>query len=72
VTETVIPAGNNPYGAKWLDLLMPVIGGRERNEADWRTLLDGAGFRRRRRRTGMPGVDCASFVRGVVRVAARR
>jgi hypothetical protein len=70
VTETVIRAGNDPYGAKWLDLLMPVIVGRERNEADWRTLLDGAGFRRRR--TGMPGVDCASFVRGVVRVAARR
>jgi hypothetical protein len=43
-TESVIPAGNDPHGAKWLDLLMLVLGGRERNEADWRALLEGAGF----------------------------
>jgi hypothetical protein len=43
-TETVIPPGNDPNGAKWLDLLMLVIGGRERTEPEWRTLLDGAGF----------------------------
>jgi O-methyltransferase domain/Dimerisation domain len=44
VTENVIPPGNDPHGGKWLDLLMLVIGGRERNEADWRALLEGAGF----------------------------
>ena len=43
-TESVIPAGNEPHGAKWLDLLMLVLGGRERNEADWHALLEGAGF----------------------------
>ena len=44
VTETVIPPGNEPQGAKWLDLLMLVLGGRERTEPDWRPLLEGAGF----------------------------
>ena len=43
-TESVIPSGNDPHGAKWLDLLMLVLGGRERNEAEWRALLEGAGF----------------------------
>jgi len=43
-TESVIPSGNDPNGGKWLDLLMLVIGGRERTEPEWRTLLDGAGF----------------------------
>jgi hypothetical protein len=45
ITESVIPDGNEPNGAKWLDLLMLVIaGGRERAEPEWRALLDGAGF----------------------------
>jgi hypothetical protein len=43
-TESVIPPGNDPNGGKWLDLLMLVIGGRERNEQEWRALLEGAGF----------------------------
>ena len=43
-TESVIPAGNDPHGAKWLDLLMLILGGRERNEAEWRALLEDAGF----------------------------
>ena len=42
--ESVIPAGNEPQGSKWLDLLMLVLGGRERTEADWRELVGGAGF----------------------------
>jgi hypothetical protein len=45
VIEAVITSGNEPQGTKWLDLLMLVIGGRERTEPEWRTLLDGAGFR---------------------------
>ncbi len=45
VIETVLQPGNEPNGAKWLDLLMlAVFGGRERDEAQWRALLEGAGF----------------------------
>jgi DNA-binding transcriptional ArsR family regulator len=42
--ESVIAAGNEPQGSKWLDLLMLVIGGRERTEPEWRELIGGAGF----------------------------
>jgi hypothetical protein len=45
LVESVIPPGNDPHGAKWLDLLMLVLGGRERTEPEWRTLLEGTGFR---------------------------
>jgi O-methyltransferase domain/Dimerisation domain len=44
VLESVLQPGNDPHGAKWLDLLMLVLGGRERTEPEWRTLLEGAGF----------------------------
>jgi hypothetical protein len=39
IADTVIAPGNDPNGAKWLDLLMLALGGRERNEAQWRELL---------------------------------
>jgi hypothetical protein len=43
--EAVIQPGNDPSGAKWLDLLMLVIaGGRERTEEQWRALLGSAGW----------------------------
>jgi hypothetical protein len=43
--EGVIEPGNDPDGAKWLDLLMlALFAGRERTEAQWRTLLRDAGF----------------------------
>lgn len=46
INESVIEQGNDPQGAKWLDLLMLVLaGGRERDEQQWRSLLEGAGFR---------------------------
>ncbi|MGH3092009.1 MAG: methyltransferase [Gaiellaceae bacterium] len=45
VLEAVVPPGNEPHGAKWLDLLMlALFGARERDEAQWRALLSGAGF----------------------------
>jgi O-methyltransferase domain len=45
ITESVIQPGNDPDGAKWLDLLMHVLaGGRERTEPEWRALLEGAGL----------------------------
>jgi hypothetical protein len=41
INESVIRPGNDADGAKWLDLLMLVLaGGRERDEAQWRTLLE--------------------------------
>ena len=44
VIETVLPPGNDPNGAKWLDLLMlGLLGGRERTDAEWRALIEGAG-----------------------------
>ena len=43
--ESVIQPGNDPDGSKWLDLLMlALFGGRERDEAQWRELIEGAGF----------------------------
>ena len=45
VIDAVVPPGNDPHGAKWLDLLMlGLFSGRERDEAQWRTLLAAAGF----------------------------
>jgi hypothetical protein len=46
ILESVVASGNEPSGAKWLDLLMLVLaGGRERKEPEWRALLGGAGMR---------------------------
>jgi hypothetical protein len=42
--ESVVADGNAPQGSKWLDLLMLVLGGKERTEPEWRALLEGAGF----------------------------
>jgi hypothetical protein len=45
VVDSVIEPGNEPAGAKWLDLLMlALFAGRERTEAQWRELLEGAGW----------------------------
>ena len=45
LVEAVVPEGNEPHGAKWLDLLMlALFAGRERNEAQWRALLEAGGF----------------------------
>lgn len=45
IVESVIPPGNEPFGGKFLDLVMLLIpGGKERTEDEYRTLLDEAGF----------------------------
>jgi hypothetical protein len=45
IAETVIQPGNEPSGSKWLDLLMlALLDGRERDEAQWRALLEAAGL----------------------------
>jgi hypothetical protein len=44
--ESVVPPGNEPHFAKQLDLDMLVfVGGRERTEREFASLLDRAGFR---------------------------
>ena len=42
--ESVIPTGNDPGFYKWVDLMMLVIGGKERTEEQYRELLAGAGL----------------------------
>jgi SAM-dependent methyltransferase len=45
VIDRVLPPGNEPDGSKWLDILMlALLGGKERNEAQWRELLAAGGF----------------------------
>jgi O-methyltransferase domain/Dimerisation domain len=45
VLDAVLPDASEPHSARWLDLLMlALLGGRERDEAEWRTLLAAAGF----------------------------
>jgi hypothetical protein len=45
VLDAVIPPGNEPFGSKWLDLLMlTLFEGRERDERQWRALLEAGGF----------------------------
>ena len=45
VLDRVLPRGNEPDGGKWLDLLLlATLRGRERDEAEWRTLLAAGGF----------------------------
>jgi hypothetical protein len=59
ITETVVAPGNEPEGAKWLDLLMLVLaGGRERTEPQWRALLQGAGLEPVRIEDGLIEARC--------------
>lgn len=45
VLDSVVPDGNEPDGAKWLDVLMlTLLGGRERDEQQWRALFAATGF----------------------------
>lgn len=47
ICERIVPPGNEPSPAKWVDLHMMLTthGGRERTESEFRTLLERAGFR---------------------------
>jgi len=57
--ENVIAPGNDPNGAKWLDLLMlALFAGRERDEPQWRALLDRAGFEPVRVEDGLIEATC--------------
>ncbi|HEY5981294.1 MAG TPA: methyltransferase [Microlunatus sp.] len=62
--ESVVPPGNTPHFAKMLDLdMMIFVGGRERTERQFDTLLDRAGFRRRR---VIPTASALSLIEAVV------
>jgi hypothetical protein len=46
IVESVIPPGNEPFGAKFLDLTMLAIpGGKERTREEYDALLSSTGFR---------------------------
>jgi hypothetical protein len=45
ILDAVVPPGNEPFGPKWLDLLMlALLTGKERDESQWRELLEAGGF----------------------------
>jgi O-methyltransferase len=45
ILDAVVPPGNEPFGPKWLDLLMlTLFAGRERDERQWRALFADGGF----------------------------
>jgi hypothetical protein len=44
VNEQVIPPANEPHPGKLGDIIMLLIGGRERTEAEWRHLFERSGF----------------------------
>jgi len=45
VVEIAVPPGNGPCFGKWLDLMMLVVGGRERTEEEYRRLFSEAGLK---------------------------
>jgi SAM-dependent methyltransferase len=45
LVEMVIPNGNEPSFGKWLDLMMLLVGGRERTEEEYRRLFSMAGLK---------------------------
>src|SRR5919201_5291719 len=46
ILDQIVPPGNEPGGGKWLDLLMlALVSGKERSEAQWRDLLAAGGFK---------------------------
>jgi len=47
VVEIVVPAGNDPSFAKWMDLMMVAYGGKERSEEQYRELFRQAGWNSR-------------------------
>jgi hypothetical protein len=62
VVEIVVPAGNDPSFAKWMDLMMVTYGGKERSEKQYRTLFAQAGLRLTR---VVPTTSVISVIEGV-------
>jgi len=54
ILDAVVPAGNDPHYAKWLDLMMlGLFASRERDEAQWNTLLAATGWQSTRIEDGL-------------------
>jgi O-methyltransferase domain/Dimerisation domain len=62
LAELVIPPGNGPIFGKWLDLMMLLVGGRERTEEEYRQLFSAAGLKLNR---VIPTASEVSIVEGV-------
>jgi hypothetical protein len=62
LAECVIPPGNGPYFGKWLDLMMLLVGGRERTQEEYRQLFSAAGLKLNRI---IPTLSEVSIVEGV-------
>ena len=62
LAEMVIPSGNEPFFGKWLDLMMLLVGGRERTEEEYRQLFSVAGLKLNR---VIPTASEVSIVEGV-------
>ena len=62
IVETVIPVDNEPCFGKWLDLMMLVIGGKERTAEQYKLLLEEAGLKLSRI---IPTSAAISIVEGV-------
>jgi hypothetical protein len=62
LAELVIPPGNGPYFGKWLDLMMLLVGGRERTQEEYRQLFSAAGLKLNR---VIPTSSEISIVEGV-------
>jgi hypothetical protein len=59
VLDSVIESGNEPHGAKWLDLLMlALFGGRERNDEQWRALFATTGWEAHQIEDGLIQATC--------------
>jgi hypothetical protein len=69
VVETVIPSGNEPCFGKWLDLMMLVVGGRERTKEQYAELFSMAGLRLARI---VPTAHEVSVIEGVRREQERQ
>ena len=63
VVEIVVPAGNDPSFAKWMDLMMVTYGGKERSEKQYRKLFAQAGLQLTRIIPTTAGISVIEAVR---------
>jgi len=66
VVEIVVPAGNDPSFAKWMDLMMVTYGGKERSEKQYRELFGHAGLQLARVVPTKAGISVIEGVHSVV------
>jgi hypothetical protein len=64
VVEIVVPAGNDPSFAKWMDLMMVTYGGKERSEKQYRALFALAGLQLTRIVPTAAGISVIEGVKG--------